>query len=192
MPIVRELQVTYKEIEVNDPRVGDPVRNVDAVLRVMGFLRHAVDEEVWAIVLDGHATMIGMAQVAKGGRHETTIDPASLFRTALLSDGHAVILVHNHPSGAVRPSQADLNSTERLLLAGFALELPVVDHVIITRKDAYSFARSGMLGFLQARQLKALGLEGIPDVRHPDDLANEARHAIQKLGVKQTEPGEAA
>ena len=52
MPMVRELVVRYQEKEVNDPRVGEPVLTPDAIYRLMSFLRFAVDEEVWAVVLD--------------------------------------------------------------------------------------------------------------------------------------------
>jgi DNA repair protein RadC len=149
MPRIREIKVSYEEKEVPDLGVGDSVRTIEPVLRLTSFLRFAVDEEVWAIVLDGEYKLIGLYQVAKGGRHESLIDPASLYRTVLLCEGSAVILVHNHPSGRVSPSPADIQATERILLAGLALRVPLLDHVIIGAKDAYSFGRAGMLAWLQ-------------------------------------------
>ena len=163
------------------------MRSLDGILRLMSFLRFAADEEIHVLILDGQSKLIGVHLCSRGGRHEVGLDPASLFRTALLAEAHAVIVVHNHPSGSVRPSSEDIRTTELVLFAGFALGLPVLDHVIIGAKDAYSFANSGMLGFLHARQLKALGIEGIPEVRHPEERANEAKVAIANLARKRDE-----
>jgi DNA repair protein RadC len=185
MPTVRELKISYVEREVADPRVGQPIRDVDSILRLMSFLRFSVDEEVWAIVLDAESRLIGTYQVSKGGRHETMIDPASLFRTVLMAEATGAILVHNHPSGGVRPSPKDIQTTEKLVLAGFALNTPLLDHVIIGAQDAYSFSRSGMLAWLQAKQLKALGVKGVPDVRHPEEAKAEARAAMANLARKE-------
>ncbi|MGD0265632.1 MAG: JAB domain-containing protein [Candidatus Methylomirabilota bacterium] len=181
MPRIREIKVSYEEKEVPDPGVGEPVRTIEPVLRLTSFLRFAVDEEVWALILDAEAKLIGLYQLAKGGRHETLIDPASLYRTVLLCEGSAVILVHNHPSGRVSPSPADLQATERILLAGVALGLPLLDHVIIGGRGEYSFGRAGMLRFLEAKQLQALGIRGVPEIRNPEAQAAEARAALATL-----------
>ena len=181
MPRIREIKVSYEEKEVPDPGVGEPVRTIAPVLRLTSFLRCAVDEEVWALILDAESKLIGLYQLAKGGRHETLIDPASLYRTVLLCEGSAVILVHNHPSGRVSPSPADLQVTERILLAGVALGLPLLDHVIIGGRREYSFGRAGMLRFLEAKQLQALGIRGVPEIRNPEAQAAEARAALASL-----------
>jgi proteasome lid subunit RPN8/RPN11 len=185
MATIKELQVTYQERETNDLAVGQPIRDVDAILRLMSFLRFAADENVYAIILDSEFKLIGISQISRGGRHETILDPASLFRVVLLAEGAGVILVHNHPSGGVRPSPEDVRTTERIILAGFALAVPLIDHVIIGAKDAYSFGRAGMLAWLQAKQLKALGIKGVLDVRNPEEAEAEARAAIATLARKE-------
>ena len=181
MPRIREIKVSYEEKEVPDPGVGDPVRTIEPVLRLMSFLRFTADEEVWAILLDAQAKLIGTYQVAKGGRHESMIDPASLFRTVLMAEATGVILVHNHPSGTVRPSPEDIRTTEKLVLAGLALNTPLLDHVIIGAQDAYSFSKSGMLAWIQSHQLKALGYTRVPEVRNPEEAEKEARENMAKL-----------
>ncbi len=185
MPRIREIKVTYEEKEVHDPGVGETVRTIEPILRLTSFLRFAVDEEVWALILDAEAKLIGLYQLAKGGRTESLIDPASLYRTVLLCEGSGVVLVHNHPSGGVSPSPADIRATERILLAGFALGVPLLDHVIIGGRGEYSFGRTGMLRFLEAKQLKALGIPGVPEIRHPAEQAAEARAAIATLAQKE-------
>jgi DNA repair protein RadC len=181
MPTIRELRISYEEKEIADPRVGEPMTSTESVLGIMNFLRFSADEEVWAVLLDAQMKLIGTYQVAKGGRHESMIDPASLFRTVLMAEAAAVILVHNHPSGAVRPSPEDVRTTEKLVLAGFALAVPLVDHVIIGSQDVYSFGRSGMLAWMQSGQLKALGFKHVPEVRNPEEAAREARENMAKL-----------
>ena len=185
MPMVRELVVRYQEKEVNDPRVGEPVLTPDAIYRLMSFLRFAVDEEVWAIVLDVERKIVGMYQVSKGGKHETSINASSLYRTALLAEASYLIVVHNHPSGGVRPSQADISGTEGMVMAGIALQLPLVDHVIIGGKAEYSFAQAGMLAFIEAKALKNLGLQGVPEIKHPEEREKEVRDAFALLGKKE-------
>lgn len=184
MPTVRELKISYEEKDVADPRVGEPITSLESILGLMNFLRFTADEEVWAILVDAQAKLIGTYQVAKGGRHESTVDPASLFRTVLMAEATGAILVHNHPSGGVRPSPEDVRTTEKLVLAGFALGTPLFDHVILG-KDAYSFNRSGLLAWIQAEQLKALGVKGVPDVRHPEEAEAEVRAAMANLARKE-------
>jgi RadC-like JAB domain-containing protein len=182
MAKIRAIKVFYEELEVMAPGVGEPVRTTEGVLRLVSFLRHAVDEEVWAVVVGGDMKLIGIYQLSKGGRHETLLDPASLYRTVLLCEGSGVFLVHNHPSCKVSPSAADIQTTEKVLLAGFALGVPLLDHIIVQAENHYSFGQAGMLQFLQVKQLKALGMKGLPDVIHPEERANEAREAMAKLG----------
>ena len=185
MPRVRELKISYEEKEVADPRVGEPLVGVQAVLTLLSFLQYAVDEEVWAVVLDAKCRLIGRYQLAKGGRHEALLDPASLYRTVLLAEGTGVILAHNHPQGGVKPSPEDLRATETILLAGFALGVPLYDHIIMAANETYSFGRSGMLAWLQAKQLKALGLKNIPDLRDPREAEAEAWAALAALARKE-------
>lgn len=184
MPIVRELQVRYIEKEVHDPRIGEPILTVEGIVRLMSFLRFAVDEEVWGLALDAERKLVGIYQTSKGSKHETMIAPSSLFRTALLAEASGLVIVHNHPSGGVSPSQADITGTEGIVMAGIALHLPLVDHVIIGGKSEYSFAQSGMLRFIEMKALKSLGVQGLPEVKHPDERAREATEAMAKLGKK--------
>ena len=187
MAKIREIRVQYVEREVLDPRAGNPVFTVESVLRLASFLRYAVDEEMWSIVLDGKRELVGMYQVSKGGRVATAVDPASLFRTALLVEGHGIIIAHNHPGGSPKPSAEDVRSTEHMVLAGLLLHVPVLDHVIIAGDKSYSFAQAGMLRFIEAKALQAMGVDGVPGVQHPDEKAKEVRAALATLGRKREE-----
>lgn len=83
--------------------------------------------------------------VSKGGQAGTIADPKIIFNIALENHAASVILAHNHPSGNLRPSQADLELTKKLRTAGQFLDMPVLDHLIITDQGFFSFADEGIM-----------------------------------------------
>ena len=83
--------------------------------------------------------------ISQGGQAGTVADPKVIFQSALLANAAAIILVHNHPSGNLKPSDADVRLTDKLLSAGEILDLPVLDHIIIGPERYYSFADEGRI-----------------------------------------------
>ena len=75
----------------------------------------------------------------------TVADPKVIFKKALEDLASGIILVHNHPSGNLKPSRADLQLTEKLAHAGKLLEIPVLDHIIFTDNGYFSFADEALL-----------------------------------------------
>ncbi len=94
-------------------------------------------EGFWAIYVDRHRRMIQDKPdlVTLGIRSTTLIEPAVLFRRAVMLDAHGLYIVHNHPGGDVRPSDEDIATTQRLVTAGYALGIVVHDHIIIGRPE---------------------------------------------------------
>lgn len=90
-------------------------------------------------------TPIGDLLVSRGGQSGTVVDPKVVFRKALAVRAAALVLVHNHPSGNPNPSAADRNLTQSLCAAGKALDLPVLDHVIIAGMRHFSFADNRLI-----------------------------------------------
>jgi DNA repair protein RadC len=84
--------------------------------------------------------------VSKGGQAGTIADPKIIFNIALENHAASIILTHNHPSGNLKPSHADLELTRKLRSAGQFLDIPVLDHLIITDQGFLSFADEGLLG----------------------------------------------
>ena len=84
-------------------------------------------------------------KISSGGVAGTVVDAKLVFRRAIDQNASAIILVHNHPSGSRSPSQADLELTRKLVQVGKALDLLVLDHLIITNGGYYSFADEGVL-----------------------------------------------
>jgi DNA repair protein RadC len=84
-------------------------------------------------------------KVSQGGVSGTVADAKIIFNAALEQLASGIILAHNHPSGNLQPSQADLSLTRRLVEAGKLLDIAILDHIIIAGKAYYSFADEGQL-----------------------------------------------
>jgi DNA repair protein RadC len=102
-------------------------------------------EEFWIIVLNRANYVLKTEKVSSGGLSGTVADPKVIFKHALDSKGSSIILVHNHPSGNLKPSEADISLTRKLKESGLLLELPVIDHLIFTDHKYFSFADEGIL-----------------------------------------------
>lgn len=84
-------------------------------------------------------------QLSKGSITGTLVDIRLLFKEALLLGAVSIILAHNHPSGVLRPSQPDMNITKKIKAAGEQLDIKVLDHLIITETNFFSFADENLL-----------------------------------------------
>lgn len=109
---------------------------------VIGDLNH---EEFWVIFMNNSNKILLTDQISKGGMTGTLVDPRNVYRKALEIGATCLILAHNHPSGTLKPSQADRNLTRKLKLAGESLDIKVLDHLIITQNTYMSFADEGIL-----------------------------------------------
>jgi DNA repair protein RadC len=108
---------------------------------IIGELPH---EEFWIIYMNNSNKVIAKSQLSKGGITGTLVDVRIVFKTALEMGATALILCHNHPSGTLIPSDADKQITKKLKLAGDSLEIKVLDHLIVTEKNYFSFADEGI------------------------------------------------
>jgi len=109
---------------------------------IIGELPH---EEFWIIYLNNSNKVLQKLQLSKGGITGTLVDVRLVLKTALQLGAVGLILTHNHPSGTLKPSQADKNITQKLKTAGESLDIKVLDHIIITEKSYFSFADEGLL-----------------------------------------------
>lgn len=100
-------------------------------------------EEFWVISLNRANVVIRANKISSGGLSGTVVDTRMLFKEALENLANSIILVHNHPSGTLKPSEADEYLTKKIVEAGKFLEIPVLDHLIFTDRGYYSFADHG-------------------------------------------------
>ncbi len=103
---------------------------------IIGELPH---EEFWVLYLNNANKVIYKTQISKGGITGTIVDSRLVFKIALEQNATAIILTHNHPSGKLQASEADIQLTKQLKLAGEQLTIPVLDHIIITENAYFSF-----------------------------------------------------
>ena len=102
-------------------------------------------EEFWIILLNRANVVMKKESISSGGVAGTVADPKLIFKKALEQLASSIILVHNHPSGNIKPSAADISLTKKMKEAGDFLDLPILDHIIFTDNDYYSFADEGIL-----------------------------------------------
>lgn len=113
----------------------------DIMQPIIGELPH---EEFWIIYLNNSNKVITKTQISKGGITGTVADKRIIFKIAFENNAVAMILTHNHPSGKLKPSDADIEITKELKLAGKQLDVRVLDHIIITENGYFSFADDGI------------------------------------------------
>lgn len=109
---------------------------------IIGDLPH---EEFWVIYLNNSNKVIDRFQLSKGGITGTLVDVRLALKKALELGATSIILAHNHPSGALSPSSADKQLTQKLKTAGESLDIKILDHLIVTEKSYFSFADEGLL-----------------------------------------------
>lgn len=102
-------------------------------------------EEFWIILLNRANRMIRKHQISQGGVAGTVADPKIIFKIALSELASGIILAHNHPSGNLKASQADMDLTKKLVEAGKLLEIQVLDHLIVAGQKYFSFADEGIM-----------------------------------------------
>jgi len=102
-------------------------------------------EEFWILLLNRANLVIGKYEISKGGVSGTVADSKIIFKTAIDNLASSIILCHNHPSGNLKPSKADLQLSEQLKKAGQLMEIPILDHLIVSEKGYLSMADEGLI-----------------------------------------------
>ena len=102
-------------------------------------------EEFYILLLNRANDVIGKEQISKGGISGTVADGKMIFHKALEMKSSGIILAHNHPSGQSKPSEKDIKLTKSLVSFGKFIDLVILDHLIITDENYYSFADNGMI-----------------------------------------------
>ena len=109
---------------------------------VLGDLKH---EEFWVLYMNNANVVLQKCQISKGGLTATLVDQRVLLKKAIEIGAVNIILVHNHPSGMLTPSEADKNLTKKIITASEHLDIKVLDHIIIGHQSYLSFADSALI-----------------------------------------------
>lgn len=141
-----EIQITYRnKVRPSEMRKLAGSRDTEELLRIIWSDQLEHIEEFMLICLNRANRVLGWARVSSGGLSGTVADPKLIFQIALKSNSSSIIVAHNHPSGNTQPSEADIHLTRKIKDAGLLLDLPLLDHIILTSEGYLSFADEGLI-----------------------------------------------
>ncbi|HIJ95954.1 MAG TPA: DNA repair protein RadC [Desulfuromonadales bacterium] len=146
----KQIRAIYETLHVSEPITTylQPNQRYTApaqVYETFKFLMRETKEMFLTAHLDGKNRLITLDLVSIGSLNQSIVHPREVFKTALLSNAAAIILVHQHPTGDPTPSSEDLSITRRLKEAGEIMGIKVLDHIIIGDGEYLSFVERGLL-----------------------------------------------
>ncbi len=131
------------ETKLQRPQINSSRNAFDILNKNLGDL---AQEHFWILILNQKNEVLDEFRISQGGLTATVVDAKIIFRQVLTySRATGIILAHNHPSGNLQPSQADINLTKKIKEAGRVLDINVLDHIIIGANDYYSFLDEDMM-----------------------------------------------
>ncbi len=144
---VSEINVTYRpKFKASErPKIASSKDVYSILYHNWDLSKIELLEQFKILLLNRANRIIGIYEVSSGGMAGTIADPKLIFSTALKACASSIILSHNHPSGNLNPSQADISLTKKLKTAGSYLDIVVLEHIIITSEGYYSFADEGLI-----------------------------------------------
>lgn len=130
------------------------LRSPQEVYRYLQYEMKNLSKEVFKVIfLDALSRVLGLETLFEGTLTESAVYPREVFAKVLEKKAVSIILVHNHPSGNLKPSKADLDLTKKLILAANLLQFKVLDHLIVSKEGYFSMAEEGIIASLE-RELK--------------------------------------
>ncbi len=125
------------------PRITCSRDSFNIIAPILNDLGH---EEFWILILNKKNEVLAREKMSTGGTAGTVVDVKMVFKKAIeLPSAASIIAIHNHPSGNLKPSQADIDLTARLKNSGKLLDLPLLDHLIVSERGFFSFADEGLV-----------------------------------------------
>ena len=140
-----EILISYKNKNQDAVKVSSSVDVYNFILNHWDDDTLDIQENVKMLLLNSSNTILGVYDVSRGGINSTVIDLRLVLSVALKCLASSIILVHNHPSGNINPSEQDREFTKKIKSACKFLEIQLFDHIIITRHDYFSFADNGYI-----------------------------------------------
>jgi DNA repair protein RadC len=148
---VYEASLSFNLVQLgNDNKVDTPAKVVEYL--ASAFAANPTQEAFWVIMLDRKNRAIGRVMITLGTLTSSLVHPREVFRPAILASAAAIIAAHNHPSGDPAPSSADIQVTRRLREAAQAIDIEMLDHVIVGDPEGdpasigwYSFRSAGLI-----------------------------------------------
>lgn len=142
---VEEIQVSYKPNKIGNAKIITSKEAVQIIRQFWNENTIEMQEEVKVILLNNSNVVLGIYNLSKGGMTGSLVDVRLVLSVALKCLATGIILVHNHPSGSLKPSKADLNIVEKLKNSCKLMEIKFLDSIIITKENYMSFADDGLI-----------------------------------------------
>ena len=145
--IVSEIELSYRtKVKAADrPKITSSESAYGIALQLWNPNTIEFFEEFKILLLNNNNKVLGAYEISSGGISGTVVDIRIIFAAALKANASGIIMIHNHPSGKLIASEADHSITQKVTAAGKLLDIAVLDHLIITPDNYYSFADDGAL-----------------------------------------------
>lgn len=142
---LNEIPVSYSTPQTTKPQIKSSLQVYEMVKKHWNPNHLELHEEFKVIFLNQGNRVLGIYDLAKGGISQCTVDVRLIFSIALKVNSSGIMLVHNHPSGNLTPSAPDTAITKNIREIGVLMNIKLLDHLIITKENYYSFADHGDL-----------------------------------------------
>jgi DNA repair protein RadC len=151
------------------------------------FMREAkirrVQEHFWVASLNVKGRLLNVELINIGATNRIAVQPPEIFRIAIYKAAVSIILVHNHPSGVLKPSHEDRQQTDRFIKVGKLLNIKVEDHLIISETDCYSMQANGVMDELRKSGLYEVTLKETEEMKkwREEELAKKTREDERRI-----------
>lgn len=143
--IVATLELARRKNTITSRKKPQITSSNDAFLLIKHLYEDQHTERFFILLLNQNNRLMHTAMISQGGIASTIVDPKVIFKKALDKRAVSIILSHNHPSGNLKPSQADIDITKKIISAGNMLDIKVLDHLIVADQSYFSFADEGLV-----------------------------------------------
>ena len=143
--LIATLEIARRRYEAKvsaRPKITDSLSAFEVFFKDLCDLNH---EEFWVLYLNASGHLITKQRICEGGITQTSVDVKKIMQTAIANRAIGLVLGHNHPSGNITPSNNDILLTQKIQTAAKLLDLRVMDHIILSGNNYYSFGDDGIL-----------------------------------------------
>lgn len=142
---IAEISVSYSSNKNEKTQIKSSKQSYHILLACWNKSTIELQEEFKVLLLNRNNQILGVYSLSKGGVSSTVVDLKLIFSVALKCSASSIIIAHNHPSGNINPSEVDKAITKRIRKAGKYLDIVLLDHIIVTKDDYYSFSDNGYI-----------------------------------------------
>ncbi|MEC4094990.1 JAB domain-containing protein [Myroides odoratimimus] len=145
--VASEIELIYKsKVKASErPKIESSYSAFEIALKAWDENKIELLEQFKVLMLSNNNKVLGVLEISSGGITGTVVDLRLIFAALLKAKATAFIIVHNHPSGKLNPSEADKQITAKIKQASQILDIALLDHLIITPESYYSFADKGVI-----------------------------------------------